>query len=104
MIEATLTTSTGPVVTCDAPRMPTVTGQDGDAMTISWNKVDNATSYNVYGYPGLTNEIKDNVEGFVYEDDSTKGKSGPFDYYVQANCGATKSDLSPVNHYQPTTN
>ena len=106
MIEATLTTSTGPgpVKTCDAPMMPTVIGQDGDAMTITWDKVDNATSYNVYGYPGLTNEIKDKVEGFEYVDDSTKGKSGPFDYYVQANCGNTQSDLSPVNHYQPTTN
>ena len=43
-----------------------VTGEDGDAMTITWNKVDNATSYNVYGYPGLTNEIKDKVEVSIH--------------------------------------
>ncbi|WP_139121604.1 exonuclease/endonuclease/phosphatase family protein [Piscirickettsia litoralis] len=101
MIDATFSFSgSGPSLPCPTPDEPTVSGQSGAAMQISWSKVKGATSYKVYGYPGKSNLIG-TTSDTRYPDASTVGKAGPFDYYVQALCNSGASELSHVNHYIP---
>ena len=87
---------------CQTPLAPIVEGKSGDTMKLTWASVTGAISYNIYGYPGQSNLLA-TVSTLSYNDLSTKGKLGPFDYYLQAVCDHGSSNLSKVNHYNPTS-
>jgi len=94
---------------CMYPNAFNVVNISNDSVTLAWNELGNATTWNIqYGNPGFSPEDGTGTQVIVNNNPCTIGGLSNFtsyDFYLQANCGESVSDwVGPISVVTGVTN